>query len=245
MLLAAGSLECPAQARGGPDGAARDQLRGDQDVPVDREGSGEAVNQQSQGPAADFGEVLSDRGQRRDEVGGFRDVVEADDADVAGDGPAGLVERAQDAESGVVVRAEHRGGLRILRESLPGGVAGLRAPVPPEHGRHLGAGVLQGAPPAGLPLFAVQPARVPGHVVDGSVAEIQQVPSGGRGPGHVVDPDPGQRRRGAGADRDHRDRAGDLGEFPCGGCLRHDDRDPLDTLPAQMLDRLLDGSGVE
>ncbi len=53
------------------------------------------------------------RGQGRDVVGGERAVVEADDAEVAGDGAAGPVRGVEDAEGEVVVAAEDRGDVRV------------------------------------------------------------------------------------------------------------------------------------
>ena len=75
---------------------------------------------------ADVGEVLVDRGERGSVGGGFGDVVEADQADVFGDGLPFFPEGPEYAEGHVVVRGEHGRAAGLVREPEPGGVAGVR-----------------------------------------------------------------------------------------------------------------------
>jgi hypothetical protein len=147
----------------------------------------DGVHQQPQGPPAQLTEVLPDRGQRRAEERGFRDVVEPDHADVLGHPPALLAERAQQAQRHVVVGAEHGGHLGPPGQLQADLVAGPGRPVAGQHLGLLGAGLGQGLRPAAGPLPGVQPGAGPAHVVHGAVAEVEQVAGGPGGARGVVD----------------------------------------------------------
>ena len=79
---------------------------------ADRPGAvDDLLHQQVEAAAPEFGKVLGDGGQRGQQIRRLGDVVEAHDAGVAGDPPAGFGQRAQGTERHVVVAAEDRGHL--------------------------------------------------------------------------------------------------------------------------------------
>ena len=67
----------------------------------------------------DGSKVLMDGRERREQVGGFRDVVESDERDVTGDAAPCLPESAQCPESLVIVAGEDRRDLVIGSDVLP------------------------------------------------------------------------------------------------------------------------------
>src|SRR3954462_12109467 len=71
------------------------------------------LEQQAQAAAPHLAEVLAHRGERRREVLGLWDVVEADDAHLARDLAPALVQRAQDTEGHLVVGHEDGAHLEV------------------------------------------------------------------------------------------------------------------------------------
>src|SRR5213076_3095124 len=86
----------PPWRRGG--GAACDQLDGERNERRALRGALDQRDQGVGGGTAEAGLVLSHRGQRRVEVGGDLDVVEADDGKVLGDAETDLGGRPDGAE---------------------------------------------------------------------------------------------------------------------------------------------------
>src|SRR3954454_9668996 len=90
--------------------------------------------------AAELGEVLPHRRQRRGEVRGLGQVVEADDADVPRRVQAFFVEGGEQAEGHLVVGEEDRGDVVAVThpvgQLLARGIARRRRPVPAQDGRH-------------------------------------------------------------------------------------------------------------
>src|SRR5690606_10611005 len=127
---------------------------------------------------SDRAEVLSDGGERGREVRRLRDVVETDEAHVAGHPHPLLDEGPQHAQRHLVVGHEDRGDAAHAGQALPGLVAGARAPVARQRLGDLPAGLLQHGPPAGGPALGLQPVAGPAHVPDRLVAQVQQVPGG-------------------------------------------------------------------
>jgi hypothetical protein len=134
-------------------------------------------------------------------VSGLGDVVEADQADVAGHAAAVLAERPHDAQGQVVVRREHRGDLRHPGEHLPGPVAGRRRPVPGEQRRHLAALGEQRLAPAGDPALRVEPVGRTADVPHRRVPGLEQVLGGQPRALLLVDHDQGARALRVAVDR--------------------------------------------
>src|SRR6185437_7562845 len=111
-------------------------------------------------------EVGADGGQRGDVVGRLGHVVEADDADVAGDTASALVQGAQDAEGQVVVGGEDRRDVVHPREDLAVAVSGRGEPVRRHERRDLRARLGQRAAPAGHAAAGVEPVIGAGDVPD-------------------------------------------------------------------------------
>ena len=175
----------------------------------------------------DLVERLPHGGQRGSDVGGDRDVVEPDDADVLGHAAPGLEQRADQTDRHVVVRGEHRGHVAVAGQFPARRVAGRGRPVALDDRRLVRAVGSQRLAPA----VETVPGRVPplraGQVMDGRVPQLQQVL--GRGPREQAGADPGGHhlRRGEGGRRAEDED-------------RHVDADEADAL----VDRLGDDDAV-
>src|SRR3954447_497966 len=95
---------CSPTSRGGRWGGARAHHQlGRHDLAARiLPGALDGAEERAHAAPTDLAEVLADRRQRRGEVGGLRDVVEAEDAAVPRHVAPGLVERAQQAERHLV-----------------------------------------------------------------------------------------------------------------------------------------------
>src|SRR5690606_12195656 len=83
------------------------------------------------------------------------------------------------------------------------------------------------------------------QVVDGRVAEVEEVAGGAGGPGALVDGDDRDRDVLAGVDRDHGQVERQVAQAVGGRLVRGQDDDAVDRLGAQPPDRLLDGLPAE
>ena len=203
-----------------------------------------------QGGGADPGEVLDDGGQPRREVGGLGDVVETDDADVAGHSETGPVEGLEHAHGHLVVGDEDGSDLLshgpALGQAAAEFVARAGAPVTGQGSGHLPAGVEEFLAPAVHTCFGLEPVGATGDMVHGAVAEAEQMADGIAGPLLLVDTDDREPGPLTALDRHQGAGPGQVGqgvhEFPL-GCDGHT---PLDGLLDQMVQGLGDpvGAGV-
>ena len=184
-------------------------------------------------------EVLAHGGQGRDEVRRLGDVVEADDADIARDGPSRLRQRAHQSKRHLVIGAEDGGELAVTRD-LPAELeAAACGPVAHDVLGRAESGGVHRVPPPGEPGPCLGPRRRPCHVCDLSVAQLDEVLGAGDRSGELVDADRPARTGVIAFDDHHRHSDLHLGPRDL-ECLvgRGDQDDPLDTLVAQVLDRL-------
>jgi hypothetical protein len=143
------------------------------------------VAQQLERAAAGAAEVEVDGGERGDVVGGERAVVEADDAEVARDGPARAVRGVEHPEGEVVVAAEDRGHRAVGDEGGCGLGRGAHGPSGVDDLGCFDPGVGEGVGPAVLAAGL----RRDGEVVHGLVPHGEQVSGGASGDGAVVERD--------------------------------------------------------
>src|SRR4051812_28044119 len=223
--------------RGCPPGAVpADQFGRNDDLVVAAATALDLLEQQVHAGAADGGEVLADRGERRDEVRRLGDVVEADHADVLGHRTARLVQGAQQAQSVLVVGREHRRDLRVGRQRQAPLVSRPGAPVAGDGRRHRRPGVGQRVAPPAVALARLQPRHRAGQVVHGAVAEVEEVAGGRLRSGVLVHAD---RRSDRLALHDHdgqvpRQVLDGLGQRSVAG----DHDEPVHALAAQPFGRL-------
>ena len=103
---------------------AHDQLGGHNHVPVAL-GALYDVVEQCDAALAHLSEVLSDGGQCGSEIGGFRSVIEADDAYVLGHAAACIEEATDHTERGLVVGREHGSHPGIVGKAGAGNEASM------------------------------------------------------------------------------------------------------------------------
>ena len=192
-------------------------------------------------PRREGREVLAHGRQRRREVGGIRDIVEAGDGDVPGHVEARLGERREHTEGHLVVRREHGGGNSVGDQLTAGDKAARRAPV--SRIRPFGGklGGVQLVAPCSLPSGRLRRSGRASDEGDVAMAELEEMPHDESGAGSVVQGHRGERGAGRTKVCAHRDDRHVGGDDPRGGqplALGGDEHDGLCRLVLEVLHRI-------
>src|SRR5699024_1210482 len=136
--------------------------------------------------AADLVEILLNGGQRRQERGRFRDVVEADHAHVLRYSPPPFVQGTEQTECHLVVGRKDRAALRIGGQAQADAVPAVGRPVPENRLGHRKPPLLEGLSPGTGPTLGGKGLRGTGQVPHGPVPQVHKVLDGGPGPTQLV-----------------------------------------------------------